>query len=68
MLSSDSQSFRQRYIKIGLTLGSKLGKVLLEPMANLLASSPTVCVCVFVNFVSEVSKWAERLEHLLAAL
>ena len=66
ILWSDASSFRQRYIIMGFTLGSNMGKALLKPMRDLLVSSATVAVCIFVNFVSECSKWAKRLEDLLA--
>ena len=45
-----------------------MGKALLEPTLGLLVSSATVAVCLFVNFVSECSKWAKHLEDLLVAV
>ena len=50
---------------MGFVLASNMGKVLLEPMRDILLSSHTAAVCIFVNFVSECSKWAKRLEDLL---
>ena len=44
----------------------KHAEKLLNPLVNLLLSSTTVCICIFVNFVSECSKWAKILENLLA--
>ena len=66
LLWSDAYSFRQRNIRIGLNIGTKMGKALLEPMVDLLIASTTVCVCIFVNFIRECGKWAKILEELLA--
>ena len=55
-LWSDTTTFRQHYIYIGLNIGTSMLKTLLDSMIDLLLSSPTVCVCTFVNFASERSK------------
>ena len=41
-------------------------KTPLDPIVALLLLSPTVCVCIFVNFVSEYVKWAKIIEDLLS--
>ena len=40
---------------------------MLKIMVELLQSSTTACAYIFVNFVSETSKWANLLEEELAA-
>ena len=56
LLWSDTTDFRQRYIYVGLHIGTSMLKTLLTLMVDLLLSTPTVCVCIFVNFVSECAK------------
>ena len=41
-------------------------KILIAPMVALFLLSPTVCVCISVNFVPECSKWAKIIENLLS--
>ena len=66
LLWSDASAFRQRYINMGLRICSNMEKKLLHLLVGILLSSATVCVCVFVNFVSECAKWSKVFEDLLA--
>ena len=58
--------FRQRYIKMGLAVTGQIGQVALPALVTHLNDNPNSYAAMYVNFKSETSKWAGKLERLLA--
>ena len=58
--------FRQRYIKMGLAVSGDIGQVALPKLITHLKDNPNSYAAMYVNFKAETSKWASKLESLIA--
>ena len=61
---SSACDFRQCYVQMHFKATFDIGQKALPPTVNHLKEATDVCVCLYVNFIWECSKWDGALEKL----